>query len=143
MMLIQKNVEVLKEAFFDLRLFDPNACRYLNKSLQQCHVINENEKKRPNSERVLQVDHGTFMPLVFSIYGSMGRECHKFYSWLSDLLLEKRNLPKSVVANCVRSKVCFALLKLSLLCLRGSRTVCRKTSELECDVDISRDLAKI
>ena len=92
---------------------------------------------------MLQIDHGIFTPLVFSIYGSMGRECHKFYSRLSDLLLEKRNLPKSVVANWVRSKVCFALLKSSLLCLRGSRTVFRKTSVLECDVDISHDLAKI
>ena len=73
----------------------------------------------------------------------MGRECHKFYSRLSDLLSEKRNLPRSVVANWERSKVWFTLLKSSLLCLSGSRTVCRKALELECDVDISHDLAKI
>ena len=132
-----------QQAFFDLRVFDHNACWYLNKSLQQCHVINKNEKKRAYNERVLQIDHGTFTPLIFSIYGSMAKECHKFYSRLSDLLLEKRNLPKSVVANWVRLKVCFALLKSILLCLHGSRIVCRKTSELECDVDISHDLAKI
>ena len=64
--------------------------------------------RRAYNERVLQVDHDTCTPLVFSTYGSMGRECHKFYSRLSDLLSEKRNLPKSVVANWVRSKVCFA-----------------------------------
>ena len=93
--------------------------------------------------RVLQVDHGTFTSLVFSFYGRMGSECHKFCSQLSDLLSEKHNLPKSVVVNWVRSKVYFALLKSSLLCLRGSRTVCRKASELKCDVDISHDLAKI
>ena len=132
-----------QEVFFDIRVFNSNACRYLNKSLQQCHIINENEKKKTYNERVLQVDHGTFTPLVFSIYGSMGRKCHKFYSRLSDLLSEKRNLPKSVVANFVRSKFCFALLKSSLLCLRGSRTVCRKASEFECDGDISHDIAKI
>ena len=34
-----------QQAFLDLRVFDPNACRYLNKSLQQCHVMNEQEKK--------------------------------------------------------------------------------------------------
>ena len=69
-----------QQAFFDLRVFDSNACRYLNISLQHCHVINENEQKRAYNERVLQVDHDKFTPLVFSIYGSMGRECHKFYS---------------------------------------------------------------
>ena len=35
-----------QQAFLDLRIFDPNACRYLNKSLQQCHVMNEQEKKK-------------------------------------------------------------------------------------------------
>ena len=103
--------ERVQEAFFDLRVFDPNACRYLNKSLQQCHVINENEKKREYSKRVLQVDHGTFTPLAFSIYGSMGRGCQKFYSRLSDLLSEKRNLPKLVVTNWVRSKSLFSVVK--------------------------------
>ena len=69
-----------QHTFLDLRVFDPNACRYRNKSLQQCHVINEQEKKRAYKERILQVDHGTFTPLVFSINGNMGRECQKFYS---------------------------------------------------------------
>ena len=66
----------------------------------------------------------------------MARECHKFYSRLSGLLSEKCDLPKSVVANWVISKVSFALLESNLICLRGSRTVCRKTSELECDAEI-------
>ena len=75
-----------QQAFLDFRVFNPNAYRYLNKSQQHCHVMNENEKKRAYNERVLQLDHGTFTPLVFSIYGSKGRECHKFYSRSSDLL---------------------------------------------------------
>ena len=56
-----------QQAFFYLRLFDPNAYRYLNKSLQHCHVINENEKERAYNERVLQIDHGTLTPLVLSL----------------------------------------------------------------------------
>ena len=64
-----------QQAFFDLRVFDPNACRYRNKSLQQCHVTNEQEKKRAYNQRIIQIDHGTFTPLVFSINGSMARKC--------------------------------------------------------------------
>ena len=45
------------------RVFDPNACRYRNKSLQQCHVMNEQEKKRAYYERILQIEHGTFLHL--------------------------------------------------------------------------------
>ena len=69
-----------QQAFFDLRDFDPNACRYRNRSLQQCHAMNEQEKKTTYNEKILQIDHGAFTPLVFSISSSKGRECQKFYS---------------------------------------------------------------
>ena len=132
-----------QQAFFHIRVFDPNACRYLNKSLQQCHAMNEHKKERLYNERVLKVDHGTFTPLEFSIYGSMRRECNTFYSLLSQLISSKRNLSKSITVNWIRTKVCFALLKCILLCLRGSRTVCRKVSESEGDIDVSHEHAKI
>ena len=34
-----------QQAFMDVRVFDPNACRYLKSSLTQCYVNNEKEKK--------------------------------------------------------------------------------------------------
>ena len=101
--------------FFDLRVFDP-----CFKSLQQCHVMNEQEKKRAYNERILQIDHCIFTPLVFSINGSMGRECLKIYSRLARIIFEKRDLPQSISSNWIRTKVFFGLLKSSLLCLRVS-----------------------
>ena len=62
---------------------------------------------------------------------------------LSQLISDKRNLSKSVTMNWIRTKVSLALLKSSLLCLRGPRTVCRKVSELECDTDVSIKHAEI
>ena len=56
-----------QQAVLDVRVCDPNACRYLNKSLQQCHIMNEQLKRKAYNERVLQIKHGTFTPLVFSI----------------------------------------------------------------------------
>ena len=67
-----------------------------SKSLQQCHVMNEQEKKRAYNERILQIDHGTFTPLRFSINGIMGRECQKFYSRSEQMIAEKRDLPQSI-----------------------------------------------
>ena len=124
-------------------MFDLNTCRYPNKSLQQCHAMNEHEKKRSYNKRVVQVDQVTFKPLVLSIYNGMETECNMFYSLLSQLISDKRNLSKSITMNWIRTKVCFALLKSSLLCLRGSRTVCRKVPELECDNDVPHQHAKI
>ena len=43
-----------------------------------CYAMNEQEKKRVYNERILQIDHGTFIPMVFSIKDNIGRECQKF-----------------------------------------------------------------
>ena len=74
-----------QQTFFDLGIFDP-----CFKSLQQCHVMNEQEKKQAYNERILQIDHGIFASLVFSINGGMGREPQKTYSHLAQMISEKR-----------------------------------------------------
>ena len=34
------------ETFFDVRVFDPNASRYVTQNLQQCYARNEKENKK-------------------------------------------------------------------------------------------------
>ena len=73
-------------AFFDVRVFNPNARRYAKQELSKTYQLNEKEKKRLYNERIMQVEHGTFTPLVMSATGGMGRESSKFHSRLSDLI---------------------------------------------------------
>ena len=54
-------------------------------------------KKCDNKQRIKQVEQGTLSPLVFSIYISMGGECQDFYSRLSELRAEKRDIHKSAM----------------------------------------------
>ena len=100
------------------------------------------EWTRKEIHKFIHIDHGTFTLLVFSVNSSMGRKCQKFYSRLAQIS-EKENLPSSISSNWIRTKVCFGLLISSLLCLRWSRTVCRKTVEFEIDVDVSHTVAII
>ena len=93
---------------------------------------------RYEGTRILQIDHGTIKFLMFLINGSMGTECQKFYSHFAHMLSEKRDHPQSISRNWIRTKVCFGLVTSSMLCLRGSRTVCRKTAEFEIDVDVAK-----
>ena len=65
-------------AFFAERIFDLNAQRHGNKTLKRCHELNEHEKKRDCSSRILNVEQGLFTPLVFSITGGVGRKCPIF-----------------------------------------------------------------
>ena len=51
-------------AFFDVKIFDPNAKKYSAQSLQRCYNNNEKENKRPYNMIVLQVENGSFTPLA-------------------------------------------------------------------------------
>ena len=67
------------------------------------------------------MEHGSFTPIVFSSCGGAGVETSKFISRLIEKTAEKKNLVQSVVANYVRTKVSFELVKSQVACLRGSR----------------------
>ena len=69
----------------------------------------------------MEVDQGSFTPLVFTVAGGIGGEGRAFYSRLATLLSLKNGIEKSKVLSWVRSKVNFALLRTMLLCLKGSR----------------------
>ena len=131
-----------QQAFFDVRVFDPSASRYANQTMQQCFAKNEKEKKRNYNDRVINVDNGSFTPLIFSIHGGMGRECNTFYSRLSELIANKKKAPLSIAVSWIRTKICFALLSPSLLCLQGSRNIYRKF-ELGDDIAVGHATSKI
>ena len=125
-----------QRAFFDIRVFHPNARRYQKQSLRQTYITNEKEKKRHYNERVLQTENGTFTPIVFSVFGGMGNECKTFFKRLASLLSDKRLENLATVTTWVRKRVCFALLRSVLLCLRGSRHRYYKPAVKEVDMEI-------
>jgi len=55
------------------------------------------EKRRAYEERVREVEHGSFTPLVFSRSGGMGRAANTTYKHLAHLLSKKWSSPYSVV----------------------------------------------
>ena len=109
--------------FLDIRVFNPNANRYVNQSLKKTYEISENEKKRAYNERVQEIEHGSFTPIVMSATGGMARECSKFYSRLSEMIAEKRDQPYSVITSWIRRKISFSLIRSIGMCIRGSRSV--------------------
>ena len=109
-------------AFFDVRVFNPNARRYAKQELSKTYQLNEKEKKCLLNDRIMQVEHGTFTPLVMSETGGMGRESSKFYTRLSELINEKRESSYNIVAIWIRRKIIFALIKSIGMCLRGSQS---------------------
>ena len=111
-----------RKAFVDVRVFNPLAKSYSNQSLSVSHRRNENQKKREYADRILQVEHASFTPLVFTCFGGMSTECQMFYKRLSQLIYEKRNTDKSITKSWIQTKLSFSLLRTTLLCIRGSRS---------------------
>ena len=50
----------------------------------------ENEKKRQYAERVMEIEQGTFTPLVFTTTAGMADECVKYHSRLTELIEIRR-----------------------------------------------------
>ena len=129
-----------QKAFVDIRIFNPLARHYSNQSLKAAHRKNENEKKRTYNERINQVEHSSFTPLVFSCYGGMSHECQHFYRRLAAKIAEKRNDSYDNVINFLRTKLSFSLIKSMILCVRGSRMVKQHGMQPISEIDITNEL---
>ncbi len=109
-------------AFFDIRVFNPFAPSYRSNSPAQCYRRNELEKRRSYDERVREVEHGSFSPLVFSTTGGMGTAATAVYKRLASLISEKQDKPYSRTMHWLRCRLSFSLLRSAIMCLRGSRS---------------------
>ena len=107
--------------FFDIRMFNPFAKTHLNTKLETVFKQNEREKKSQYNQRVIRVEHGSFSPIVLSAYGGFGKETDRFITKLTNKLSEKKEIANSVMANYIRTKLSFELVRSQVLCVRGSR----------------------
>ena len=58
-----------QRAFFDVKVFNPFAQSHLQTPLTKNFEACERDKKRKYNTRVIQIEHGSFSPLVFTPYG--------------------------------------------------------------------------
>ena len=109
--------------FFHMRVFNPIAKRYVHMETSKAYQLNEKEKKKNYNERILEVEHGSFMPICISAYGGIEKEGSKFYNRLAELLVKKKNQQLSVMTSWIRRKLIFHLINSICMCIRGSRRV--------------------
>ena len=124
-------------AFFDVRVFNPFAQSYRNTSLSQCYRRNEMEKKRAYDERVREIEHGSFSPLVFSTSGGMGTTATVVYKRIASMIAEKHNKPYSKTIHWIRCRLNFSLLRSSIMCLRGSRSAHHRPADPTNNMDLA------
>ena len=74
-----------QHAYFDVKVFNPIAPTYHNKSLQSCYRRLEAGKRHAYQDRILNVEHGSFSPLIFSTSGGLGPSATTVYRRLVSL----------------------------------------------------------
>ena len=109
----------MERVFFDVRVTHPNTQTNRSKSLRQIYKENGREKKAKYNQRVIEVEKATFVPLVFTTSGGMGPECERLNKTLAEIISRKKNESYSDVISYIRKKLRFALLKATLIALRG------------------------
>ena len=112
----------LEKAFVDVRVFNPCAQSNCRSSLEATYRKHEAEKRRQYESRVREVERSSFTPLVMSATGGMGRCATVFYKRLAAMIAEKRNIAYNRIISMIRCRLSFALLRSSILCLRGARS---------------------
>ena len=88
---------------------------------------------------MLNVEHGSFTPLVFTTTGGMGKECIRYHSQLAELIAAKKGEHYSQTISWIHARTSFALLRsVGTSALRGLRVKRRTAFDYNnCDIEIA------
>ena len=110
------------ERTFDVRVFNTHAPSNRSPQLATTYRRHEREKRLHYEQRVLEVEHASFVPFVMSCTGGAGPCATVVLKRLGALLDEKHNSSYSTVMGLLHCRLNFALLRASVMCLRDSRS---------------------
>ena len=79
----------------------------------------------------MNVKHGTFSPLAFSLTGDEGPEISMFHKHIAQKIANKTSEKYKKVQTLVRCKLSFLILRSVLLCIRGSRSISKDSVVLD------------
>ena len=112
--------------FFDVRVTHVNSKCNQGKETSTIFKEQEEEKKRKYQQRVLDVEMGSFTPLVFGTNGGMGADCNCFLKRLAEKLSEKNEEPYHITITWIRTLLSFEILRSVHTCVRRFRTLFHK-----------------
>ena len=82
----------------------------------------------------MNIEHGTFTPLVLSVSGGMAKECSRYHKAVAEKISERLDCKYDKVMSLIKCKLSFLILRASLLmCVRGSRSTAKHFGNHEID----------
>ena len=111
-----------RSTFFDVRVFNSHAPSNCMPSTEACYRRHEQEKRRTYEKRVIEVEKGTFTPLVLSSSGGCGPSATVALKRLAGLISEKHGQPYSSALAFIRCRLAFSLINSAVACLPAPRS---------------------
>ena len=102
-------------AFFDVRVFNPNARRYAKQELSKTYQLNVKERNASTMNELCRLNTAHFHHLWYLQ--------PEEWDELPELMSEKRGSSYSIVATRIQRNIIFTLIKSIGMCLRDSRSV--------------------
>ena len=109
-----------QNAFFDVRITNTKSESQRHLTSEKIFTKHEREKKRQYNNRIMNVEHGTFTPLVFSVNGGMAKECLKFHKFVAEKIANKSGCRYEKFLSIIKCKLSFLILCASLMYEGGS-----------------------
>ena len=125
-----------ERTYFDVRVFDPHAPSNRHSNLQAVYKKHEEIKKRAYEQRIREVEHATFTPLVLSATGGLARDANTFYKRLASMLASKWDHAYSSTLCWLQCRLAFSLLHSSIQAIRGARSSCGHAIKTPMVVDL-------
>ena len=114
----------MQQTYFDVKIFNPLA-KSCPESSSEAYKYHESIKKSKYEQRITEVEKATFCPLVFACTGGAGPSASKTLKQLASKLSARKEDSYADIRLYLRTKISFALLRSSILCIRWSRTLRR------------------
>ena len=125
-----------ERTYFDVRVFNPHAPSNRQTNLQSVYRKHEKIKKRAYEQRIREIEHATFSPLVLSATCGLAMEANTFYKRLASMLASKWDHNYSSTLCCLRCRLAFSLLRSSIQAIRGARSSCGHAIRMSTVVDL-------
>ena len=111
-----------QKTYFDVRVFNPLASSNRNQAPAAVYRKHELEKKWAHQQRIPEVEHSSFTPLVLSATGGMSNEATTFYKPLASLHAQNWDFTYHTTLCWLRCHLSFSLLRSSIQAIRGARS---------------------
>ena len=125
-----------ERTYFDVRVFNPHAPSNRQTNLQSVYRKHEQIKKRAYEQRIREIEHATFSPLVLSATCGLAKEANTFYKRFASMLASKWDHNYSSTLCWLRCRLAFSLLRSSIQAIRGARSSCEHAIRMSTVVDL-------